>query len=164
MAGGAQADGDDVSAAGLQTEGAVKRSHFVNLAVGNADFSGQIGQCGFGKVVVVALDGLKDHDQVLLVHCRILLVDHGVQRYKVDLLPRLCVSLVPHSFTDLPLEITLHENEAKLLLLCALLNHRAVFNTGTAPGAQIHVDAAGAFFDFYLEMAGVALDGLSRSA
>jgi hypothetical protein len=65
---------------------------------------------------------------------------------------------VPHSFTDLPIEITLHENEGKLLMLCALLNHRAVFNTGTAPGAQIHLNAAGALFDFYLEMAGVALD------
>jgi hypothetical protein len=39
-----------------------------------------------------------------------------------------------------------------------LLNHRAVFHTGTAAGAQVHVDAAGAFFDSYLEVAGVALD------
>ncbi len=56
------------------------------------------------------------------------------------------------------MENTLHENESKLVLSCALLNHRAVFNTGTAPGAQIHLNAAGAFFDFYLEMAGVPLD------
>ncbi len=43
-------------------------------------------------------------------------------------------------------------------MLCALLNHRAVFNTGSAPGAQIHPDAAGAFFDGDLEIAGLALD------
>lgn len=39
-----------------------------------------------------------------------------------------------------------------------LLNHRAVFDTGAASGAQVHLDAACPFFDFYLEMAGVALD------
>jgi hypothetical protein len=65
---------------------------------------------------------------------------------------------VPHSFADLPIEITLHKNEGKMLMLCALLNHRTVFNTGTATGAQIHFDAAGAFSDFNLEIAGVPLD------
>jgi hypothetical protein len=39
-----------------------------------------------------------------------------------------------------------------------LLNHRAVFHAGTTTGAQIHIDAAGAFFNFYLEIAGFALD------
>ena len=43
-------------------------------------------------------------------------------------------------------------------MLCALLNHRAIFDAGTATGAQIHIDAAGALFDFDLEVAGVALD------
>ena len=43
-------------------------------------------------------------------------------------------------------------------MLCALLNHRAIFDAGTAAGAQIHVDAGGALFDFDLEVAGVALD------
>jgi hypothetical protein len=38
------------------------------------------------------------------------------------------------------------------------LDHRAVFHTGSAPGAQIHFDAAGTFFNFDLEVAGVALD------
>jgi hypothetical protein len=52
----------------------------------------------------------------------------------------------------------LHGNERNMLILCALLNHRAVFNTGTAPGAQIHLNASGALFDFDLEIAGVALD------
>jgi len=37
-----------------------------------------------------------------------------------------------------------------------LLNHRAIFNAGTAAGAQIHIDTACAFFDFYLEIAGFA--------
>jgi hypothetical protein len=39
-----------------------------------------------------------------------------------------------------------------------LLNHRAVFDAGATAGTQVHVDAAGALFDFYLEIAGLALD------
>jgi hypothetical protein len=56
------------------------------------------------------------------------------------------------------IEITLHKNKGKSLMLYTLLNHRAIFNTGATPGAQIHNDTAGAFFDFYFEVAGVALD------
>jgi hypothetical protein len=40
----------------------------------------------------------------------------------------------------------------------ALLNHRAVFNTGTTSGAQIHLDTAGALFDCNLEITGAARD------
>ena len=43
-----------------------------------------------------------------------------------------------------------------MLISCALLNYRAVFNTGAAPGAQIHLDTARTLFDFYLEIAGLA--------
>jgi hypothetical protein len=35
------------------------------------------------------------------------------------------------------------------------LNHGTVFHAGTTTGAQIHVDAAGALFHFYGEVAGV---------
>ena len=38
-------------------------------------------------------------------------------------------------------------------MLGALLNHRAVLHTGATTGAQIHFYAAGAFFDFDLEIA-----------
>jgi hypothetical protein len=43
-----------------------------------------------------------------------------------------------------------------MLISCALLNYRAVFNTGAAPGAQIHLDTARTLFDGYLEIAGFA--------
>jgi hypothetical protein len=45
---------------------------------------------------------------------------------------------------------------------CCLLNladNRAVFDAGTATGAQIHLDAAGAFTDFDLEVTGRSFDG-----
>jgi hypothetical protein len=38
------------------------------------------------------------------------------------------------------------------------LDHRAVLDTGAAPGAEIHFDAAGTLFDFDLEVAGTPLD------
>jgi hypothetical protein len=35
------------------------------------------------------------------------------------------------------------------------LHHGTVFHTGTTPGAQIHLDAAGTLFHFDLEIAGL---------
>ena len=40
-----------------------------------------------------------------------------------------------------------------------LLNHGAVFHTGAAPRAQIHVNASSAFSDLYLEVSGFAVNG-----
>jgi hypothetical protein len=39
------------------------------------------------------------------------------------------------------------------------LNHRAIFNTGAAAGAQIFFDTAGPFANFDLEFAGFAFNG-----
>ena len=44
--------------------------------------------------------------------------------------------------------------------LNGLLDHRAIFHTGAASGAQVHFYAAGAFFDFYLEIARFTRDTL----
>jgi hypothetical protein len=40
-----------------------------------------------------------------------------------------------------------------------LLDHGTILNAGTAPGAQVHFNAAGPFSDLDLEISGFAVDG-----
>jgi hypothetical protein len=84
MACGAQTNGDDVVAARLEAERAVKGSHVINPGEGDRYFLGEVSQGRLRKIVVSLLNSLENHNEILLVSVKLCL-DNVVQFEEVDL-------------------------------------------------------------------------------